>query len=154
MNEQGREIFFALINNKLLVSALVGWFTAQILKTMINALMTKEFNPERLVGSGGMPSSHSATVCSLTTAAAIVYGPASAEFAISFVLAVIVMYDAMGVRRETGKQAKLLNLMMSTFRHEHKGLPEEILKEYIGHTPLQVLGGAVLGIILAIWICS
>ncbi|MBP3544194.1 MAG: divergent PAP2 family protein [Lachnospiraceae bacterium] len=154
MNEQGREIFFALINNKLLVSALVGWFTAQILKTMINALMTKEFNPERLVGSGGMPSSHSATVCGLTTAAAIVYGLASAEFAISFVLAVIVMYDAMGVRRETGKQAKLLNLMMSTFRHEHKGLPEEILKEYIGHTPLQVLGGAVLGIILAIWICS
>lgn len=154
MKEQGREIFYALLSNKLLVSALVGWCTAQVLKTIINALMTREFNPERLVGSGGMPSSHSATVCGLTTAAGMVYGVSSAEFAISFVLAVIVMYDAMGVRRETGKQAKLLNLMIGVFRHEYKGLPEELLKEYIGHTPLQVLGGAVLGIVLAILICG
>ena len=153
MKEQGREIFYALISNKLLVSALVGWCTAQVLKTIINALMTREFNPERLVGSGGMASSHSATVCGLTTAAGMIYGLKSAEFAISFVLAVIVMYDAMGVRRETGKQAKLLNLMMGTFRHEYKGLPEELLKEYIGHTPLQVFCGAVLGIALAVLIC-
>ena len=101
-----------------------------------------------------MPSSHSSTVCALTTAASMVYGPGSAEFAISFILAVIVMYDAMGVRRETGKQARLLNLMVRTFNHEYKGLPEELLKEYIGHTPLQVLAGAALGIGLAVLVCS
>lgn len=146
--------FRELGNNRLFVSAVVGWFTAQILKTGINLLMTREFHAERLVGSGGMPSSHSSTVCALTTAAGMLYGPGSAEFAISFILAMIVMYDAMGVRRETGKQAKLLNLMVSVFNHEYKGLPEELLKEYIGHTPLQVFAGAMLGIILAVIICS
>lgn len=154
MIEQIREQWILLINNKLVVSALIGWCTAQVLKTIINALMTKEFSAERLIGSGGMPSSHSATVCGLTTAAAIIYGLGSAEFAISFILAVIVMYDAMGVRRETGKQAKLLNMMMSTFKHEYKGFSQELLKEYIGHTPLQVLAGAALGIVLAILVCS
>lgn len=136
------------------MSAVIGWVTAQVLKTLIHLLMTKEFHAERLVGSGGMPSSHSSTVCALTTAASMVYGPGSAEFAISFILAVIVMYDAMGVRRETGKQARLLNLMVRTFNHEYKGLPEELLKEYIGHTPLQVLAGAALGIGLAVLVCS
>lgn len=154
MIEQVRDFFSVLVSNKLFISAVIGWFTAQILKTIINMLMTKEFNPERLVGSGGMPSSHSSTVCALATAAAILHGPGSAEFAISCILAVIVMYDAMGVRRETGKQAKLLNLMVSTFKHEYKVLPEQLLKEYIGHTPLQVLAGAVMGIILAILVCS
>lgn len=140
--------------NKLLMSALVGWFAAQLLKTIINLSLTKEFHAERLVGSGGMPSSHSATVCALTVSAGMLYGCESAEFAISFILAVIVMYDAMGVRRETGKQAKLLNLMVRTFQHEHKELPEELLKEYIGHTPLQVFAGAILGIIIGIVFCS
>ncbi len=154
MMEGIREFFLILINNKLFMSAVIGWVTAQVLKTLIHLLMTKEFHAERLVGSGGMPSSHSSTVCALTTAASMVYGPGSAEFAISFILAVIVMYDAMGVRRETGKQARLLNLMVRTFNHEYKGLPEELLKEYIGHTPLQVLAGAALGIGLAVLVCS
>lgn len=154
MTEQIREFFIALTGNKLFISAAVGWVTAQLLKTMINTLMTREFNAERLVGSGGMPSSHSSTVCALATSAGMIYGPGSAEFAIACILAVIVMYDAMGVRRETGKQARLLNLMVSTFKHEYKGLPEQLLKEYIGHTPLQVLAGAVLGIALAILVCS
>lgn len=154
MMEQVREFFIAVAGNKLFMSAAIGWITAQLLKTIINTLMTKEFNAERLVGSGGMPSSHSSTVCALATAAGTVYGPGSAEFAISCILAVIVMYDAMGVRRETGKQARLLNLMVSTFKHEYKGLPEQLLKEYIGHTPLQVLAGAVLGIALAALVCS
>ncbi len=154
MNGDIREFFLVLGSNRLFISAVIGWVTAQVLKTLINVLMTKEFHAERLVGSGGMPSSHSSTVCALTTAAGIVYGIGSSEFAISFVLAMIVMYDAMGVRRETGKQAKLLNLMVSTFNHEYKGLPEELLKEYIGHTPLQVLAGAVLGIVLAFIVCG
>ena len=80
-----------------------------VLKTVIDMVINKSFNPERIFGSGGMPSSHSATVCALTTASGMKYGVGSFEFAISFVLSMIVMYDAMGVRRETGKQAKLLN---------------------------------------------
>ena len=85
---------------------LVGWTVAQVLKTLIDCALNKSFNAERLVGSGGMPSSHSATVCALTTAAALEYGAGSFEFAVSFVLAMVVMYDAIGVRRETGKQGK------------------------------------------------
>ena len=98
-----------MLGNQILVSAVVGWTTAQVLKTLIDFALNKNFNAERLVGSGGMPSSHSATVCGLTTAAALEYGAGSFEFAISFVLSMVVMYDAIGVRRETGKQAKLLN---------------------------------------------
>lgn len=141
-------------NNKILLSAILGWVTAQLLKTIINTLLTKEFNPERLIGSGGMPSSHSATVTALTTASAMVYGFSSFEFAVSFVLSTIVLYDAMGVRRETGKQSKLLNLMVRTFNHEKKTLPEELLREYIGHSPLQVLAGVILGILIGIIVCS
>lgn len=140
--------------NKILVSAVIAWISAQLLKTAINTMLTKEFHAERLVGSGGMPSSHSSTVCALTVSSGMLYGVHSAEFAISFILAMVVMYDAVGVRRETGKQAKLLNLMVRTFSHEHKDLPEELLKEYIGHTPLQVLAGAILGSVIAILLCS
>lgn len=152
--EQFTKGYYEFISNKVLLSAILGWVTAQVLKTIINTLLTKEFNPERLVGSGGMPSSHSATVTSLTTASAIIYGFSSFEFAVSFVLTTIVLYDAMGVRRETGRQSKLLNLMVRTFNHEKKTLPEELLREYIGHTPLQVLVGSILGIIIAIILCS
>ena len=107
------------------------------------------------MGSGGRPSSHSATVCALTTAAALEYGAGSFEFAVSFVLAMVVMYDAIGVRRETGKQAKLLNsiLMENPLKLNAEGL-QEILKEYVGHTPLQVLAGAILGIGLSLLLDS
>ena len=100
-----------------------------------------------------MPSSHSATVCGLTTAAVIKYGAGSFEFAISFVLSMIVMYDAIGVRRETGKQAKLLNsiLMENPLKLSAEVLQER-LKEYVGHTPLQVVAGALLGVLLAVGI--
>lgn len=97
------------LGNQILISAVLGWTVAQFLKTVIDMVINKSFNPERIFGSGGMPSSHSATVCALTTASGMKYGVGSFEFAISFVLSMIVMYDAMGVRRETGKQAKLLN---------------------------------------------
>ena len=95
--------------------------------------LNHSFNPERLVGSGGMPSSHSSTVCSLATAAALRYGVGSFEFAISFVLSMIVMYDAMGVRRETGKQAKLLNLIMEQdwFNLNNQEIQKR-LKEFCG----------------------
>ena len=142
-----------LLSNQLLVSAVVGWVVAQGLKTLIDFALNKSFNKERLVGSGGMPSSHSATVCGLTTAAVIKYGVGSFEFAISFVLSIIVMYAAIGVRRETGKQAKLLNsiLMENPLKLSAEVLQER-LKEYVGHTPLQVVAGAILGVLLALWV--
>ena len=142
-----------LLGNQLLVSAVLGCVVAQGLKTLIDLALNKSFNKERLVGSGGMPSSHSATVCGLTTAAVIKYGVGSFEFAISFVLSMIVMYDAIGVRRETGKQAKLLNsiLMENPLKLSAEVLQER-LKEYVGHTPLQVVAGALLGVFLAIGI--
>lgn len=144
-----------LLNNQVLMSAVVGWVVAQVLKTIIDCALNKGFSPERLYGSGGMPSSHSSTVCALTTSAAYCYGLGSAEFAISFVLAAVVMYDAMGVRRETGKQAQLLNsVFFENILNLDGVLLQEKLKEYVGHTPLQVAAGAVLGIGMTLVISS
>ncbi|RGZ00910.1 divergent PAP2 family protein [Clostridium sp. AM58-1XD] len=138
-------------SNQVLVSSIVGWTVAQVLKTIIDLSLNKSFSAERLVGSGGMPSSHSATVCALTTSAGLVYGVGSFQFAICFVLASVVMYDAMGVRREAGKQAKLLNLILEQdfFKLDNEAFQQR-LKELIGHTPLQVLAGAILGVIVAV----
>ena len=141
---------FDLLNNYMLVTSVVAWLLAQIIKTLIDAYFNKTINWERMTGSGGMPSSHSAFVVSMTTAAAIEHGMSSSIFAICFVLASVVMYDAIGVRRETGKQAVLLNKMLEDNPFNWK--PEEFemkLKEYVGHTPLQVLMGALLGILVA-----
>lgn len=146
------DFFRELCNNTVFISAVTGWFLAQILKTLIHLFLNKKFVAERLVGSGGMPSSHSATVCALSTATYLEYGAGSFEFAISLILSIIVMYDAMGVRRETGIQAKVLNEIIETF--EAMGRSElsaqDKLKEFIGHTPLQVLMGAILGVITAV----
>lgn len=142
----------ALFGNTIFITAASSWLIAQILKTMIHLLLTREFVAERMVGSGGMPSCHSATVCSLATAAAYEYSCGSFEFAISAILAIIVMYDAMGVRRETGLQAKMLNDMIRIFEDMGRSeiSAEDKLKEFVGHTPLQVLVGAVLGILIAV----
>lgn len=139
-----------IFSNEVLICAVVGWTVAQVLKTLIDFSLNKSFTPERLVGSGGMPSSHSATVCALTTGAGIRYGVESFEFAICFILASVVMYDAIGVRQETGKQAKLLNLIMEQdlFHLDNEQFQKK-LKEFVGHTPLQVFAGAVLGILIA-----
>lgn len=140
-----------LIANEILISSVVGWTVAQAAKTLIDFRMNHHFSPERLVGSGGMPSSHSATVCALTTSAVLVYGVGSFEFTVCFILACVVMYDATGVRRETGKQAQLLNMIMESDLFQLKGEQfEKKLKEFIGHTPLQVFAGTVLGIVLAV----
>ena len=145
------DVWKQMLGNQLLVSAVTGWVVAQVLKTLIDFALNKNFNMERMVGSGGMPSSHSATVCGLTTAALLEYGAGSFEFAISFVLSMVVMYDAIGVRRETGKQAKLLNsILMENPLKLNAEVLQEKLKEYVGHTPLQVLAGAILGIMLAL----
>ena len=135
-----------LVHNRIFVSAVLGWFIAQVLKTIIHLFLTKQFVAERMIGSGGMPSSHSATVCALATATGMVYGGGSFEFAIAVILAIIVMHDAMGVRRETGIQAKVINEMLEVFTNMGKKMsPEEKLKEFVGHTPLQVLAGGKIG---------
>lgn len=140
-----------LLNNVIFVSAALGWLIAQVAKTIIHLIVNKQFVAERLVGSGGMPSCHSATVCALSTATGMECGASSPEFAISVMLAIIVMYDAMGVRRETGIQAKVLNEMIEMLTKMGKTMSaEEKLKEFIGHTPLQVLVGAILGIVVAV----
>ena len=145
------EIWNEILGNQVLVCSVAGWTVAQVLKTIIDVVLNRSFNPERLFGSGGMPSSHSATVCALTTASGLKYGVGSFQFAISFVVAMVVMYDAMGVRRETGKQAKLLNsVFFENILNLDGVLLQEKLKEYVGHTPLQVVAGAILGICLAL----
>ena len=107
--------------------------------------------PERLIGSGGMPSSHSSTVCALATSTLIIYSVHSFEFTISLVLAMIVMHDAMNVRLETGKQAQILNAMLKENPFEWEGeVFEQHLKELVGHTPTQVVCGALFGIVVAL----
>lgn len=148
--------FTDLFSNTIFMSAALGWMVAQLLKTAIHLFLTREFVAERLVGSGGMPSSHSSTVCSLAAATYFQYGAGSFEFAIALILAIVVMYDAMGVRRETGIQAKVLNDMIEVFEAMGRGelSAHDKLKEFVGHTPLQVLMGALLGILVAVLVCS
>lgn len=146
---------YEILSNKILLAAFFGWLSAQFLKTVIYVLVNKEFNPERLMGDGGMPSSHSATVMALVTSTAFYYSFSSFEFAVSAIMALIVMHDAMGVRRETGIQAKVINNMMDWFQEMDSDIPvEEKLKEFVGHTPLQVLFGALLGIVVGIIVCN
>lgn len=133
-----------LLTNPFLLTSLCSWFLAQVLKVIINAILHKKMIWERLVGDGGMPSGHSATVASLATIVGLVCGFGSAPFAIAGILAVIVCHDAMGVRQETGKQAVMLNEIIRIL--EEEALPEVKLKELVGHTPLQVLAGILIGI--------
>lgn len=145
---------YELLRNPIFVSAVTGWLVAQLIKTIIHFILNKKFVAERLVGSGGMPSSHSATVCGLVTATGIIYGITGFEFAVTFILATIVMHDAMGVRRETGNQAKVINEMMEMFvKMGNSVTAEDKLKEFVGHTPLQVLMGAILGILIGVAVC-
>ncbi|MDF2566945.1 MAG: hypothetical protein K0R90_401 [Oscillospiraceae bacterium] len=144
-----------LLHNYVLTVAMVSWITAQILKTLLSFLKTKEFNAERLVGAGGMPSAHTATVCGLVIAVAKKAGPNSPEFAMAFVLAAVVIYDAMGVRRAAGEQAKVINKIVKSHNEDEdktNDIESKELKEFLGHTPLEVLGGSLLGILIAMMI--
>ena len=144
-----------VLNNKILLASAMAWLVAQILKTIIYVVVNKNFNPERLLGDGGMPSSHSATVMALVTATAYNFGADTFQFAVTAILALIVMHDAMGVRRETGKQAKVINNMMDWFTELGSNVPpEEKLKEFVGHSPMQVFFGALLGILVGIVVCN
>ncbi|MBR5558673.1 MAG: divergent PAP2 family protein [Oscillospiraceae bacterium] len=179
--------FSTITSNPLINIAFVAWASAQLIKTLLTFILTKKFDPERLFGAGGMPSSHSSLVCSLTVGMARSQGFASPIFALCVALAAIVMYDAMGVRREAGKHAKVLNRMQFDFNDLSRDLahlfatlsgksdllkdkesaeileeikeegeedndPARLLKEFLGHTPLEVLGGALLGVLIGtVW---
>ena len=142
---------YDLVTNRFLVTGVSSWFVAQVTKTIIYAIINKKLVLERMVGDGGMPSGHSATVSSLAMIAGLRFGLSSFEFAMAATLAVIVCHDATGVRQETGKQAIIINEMLDTFERMKMGYSSDIvLKEFVGHTPLQVAAGISIGVINAL----
>lgn len=138
-----------LLDNRILIASFIAWAIAQLSKTIYELIRYRKLILSRIVSAGGMPSSHSALVMSLATATARVTGIESAAFAISLVLAAIVMYDAAGVRRAVSIQARILNQMIDE-AFEGKPFAEKRLRELIGHTPTQVLVGGLLGVGVAL----
>ena len=145
------EVIKEVISNKIIQTGAVAWICSQVIKTIIHLIINKRIVWERLVGDGGMPSSRSATVVSVAAATGFMAGWGSPVFAVAVFFAIIVMHDARGVRRETGKQAVVINNMLELFEKMGAGdmTPEQTLKEFVGHTPLQVFAGAILGLIVA-----
>ena len=138
-----------IFHNQILVVSLLACFTAQGLKVIIELIRDRELNFRYLVTTGGMPSAHSALVGALAAGIGQTMGWSSPDFAIACLFAVIVMYDAAGVRQAAGKQAKILNQMTEELFQEGHHFSEEKLKELLGHTPFQVLVGLILGIAIA-----
>ena len=136
--------FVKLITNPFLVTSISSWFVAQVLKVIINFFIQKKIVWERLIGDGGMPSGHSATVSSLALFTALRCGPDSVQFALAAVFAIVVCHDATGVRMETGKQTQLLKEITQLL--DFSTPPDIKLKELVGHTPLQVLAGVTIGL--------
>lgn len=141
-----------LLRNEALLCAVCAYFAAQILKIIINLVVQKRMDLRLMFASGGMPSSHSSTVCALTFRCARVCGLASPVFAVCVIMAAIVMYDATGVRRAAGEQAKVLNHIVKDLFSGDPEYTEKALKELIGHTPLQVVMGALLGIAIGLFL--
>ena len=139
--------FAALITNPYLIVGVGSWALAQVVKSIIDTAINRKFDPMRLLGDGGMPSAHSATVCSIAMMAALRIGTGSFEFALAAIFAVVVCRDAVGVRQETGKQSVLLveiTEMLEDLTKEE--LPEMRLKKFVGHTFPQVVTGVLLGV--------
>ena len=145
---------FDVFLNPVLLVPIIAWLAAQVLKLIINSLMNRRFTISRLVGDGGMPSGHSATVTSLMVMTGWLSGLGSIAYAISAILAIIVMHDASGVRRETGKQAESIISIVSVINNylveKDEELKTEKLKILVGHTHLQVVCGAILGLLVAL----
>ncbi len=138
-----------IFHNQILVVALLACLTAQGLKLIIELVRNRKINIRYLVTTGGMPSAHSALVGALATSVGLTMGWSSPDFAIACLFAIIVMYDAAGVRQAAGKQARILNQLIDELFQEEHNLNEERLKELLGHTPFQVLVGLSLGISIA-----
>ena len=140
-----RHIFSELAINKVFWITISAWFITQTVKVIIGVIREKRFNFRWFVGTGGMPSSHSATVSALTTAVGLYSGFNSPLFAIALTFSIIVVFDAAGVRHATGKQAEILNKMLDDI-YWKKHIQEDRLKELLGHTPIQVFVGIAFGI--------
>ena len=138
-----------ILNNKFIYIPILIWFFIQSFKVIWDLVTTKKFNFKRILGAGGMPSSHSAVVTSLTVLIGRSEGLDSPIFALSFIFAMVVMYDAAGVRRAAGKQAHLLNKIIETPGLTNVEVQERLV-EVLGHTPLQVIVGAAIGIIVGL----
>ena len=140
--------FEAIWANRPLVCAAFAWLLAQLIKFALYSFIEKTINWRRLWGSGGMPSSHTAFTLALAIAIGLTEGFQTTTFAVAVALMVIVVYDAMGVRYETGKQGAVINQILNELFVEGKPLTDERLKELVGHSPIEVLGGALTGIII------
>lgn len=139
-----------LIGNIILLISICSWAIAQILKVIIILIQEKRIAWNYFFASGGMPSAHTATVCALATSVALIDGIGTTGFAISAVLAVVVMYDAAGVRQSVGQHSAILNLIVKELSTKVTKLErEKDFREFIGHTPFQVVIGALLGILIA-----
>ena len=134
-----------VLNNHMIVSPAIAWVAAQVLKTMVDGLRHRRFNPHMLVGPGGMPSAHSSLVCALATSTALSQGLDSASFAIAAVLAGIVMYDAAGVRQAVDRQSEILTHILTHVPRTADDF-DRFLEGLVGHTRVQVVAGALLGI--------
>ena len=141
--------FITLSKNKVFLTVVLAWFVAQSIKVLLGIVKEKKFNFKWFVGTGGMPSSHVAGVAALAMSVGLSAGFNSTLFAISLVFAIIVMFDARGVRQTTGIQAEILNEIIDDIYFK-RGVREDKLKELIGHTPVEVLAGALLGILIAL----
>jgi acid phosphatase family membrane protein YuiD len=142
--------FTELFQNKTLFCVSTAWFVAQAIKILIQGIRDKDWSFRYFFNSGGMPSSHSASVAALAVMVGYCEGYDSPVFAASVLLMFIVMYDAAGVRRETGRQGKALNSLADFFKLEDELIPAKGLKEQVGHSPLQVIAGGLLGVLCAV----
>lgn len=138
------------LKSSILFTTILSWFTAQVLKMIFVFIKNRKIDFRRLIGSGGMPSSHAAFVVSLAVAVGLTEGFSSTLFAITVVIALVVMYDAAGVRRAAGQQAKILNMLVEEWEKNNFENTEKKLKELLGHTPVEVFAGAVLGACIAL----
>lgn len=142
--------FWDIFRNEVLLCALLAWLVAQTLKVLLYGALERKWDFRRFWGSGGMPSSHSSLVVALAMMVGLLEGFGTAAFAICAVLAMVVMHDAAGVRRATGNQATVINQILRDVLINGKPISDEELKELIGHTPLEVLGGAILGVLVSL----
>ncbi|MGA2775743.1 MAG: divergent PAP2 family protein [Candidatus Omnitrophota bacterium] len=144
-----REVLREISHNKVLMTTISAWLIAQTIKLFVGFVTQKKFDFRWLIGSGGMPSSHAAGAACLATAVGLEQGFNSAYFALAASFAIVVMFDAQGVRRSTGKQARILNKIMDDIYWQGK-IEELRLRELIGHTPIEVIIGLILGVIIAL----
>ncbi len=147
-----KDFVFDLLGNYVFICAVIGWFAAQFIKCIFYLVKNRKITWRILTASGGMPSSHSSTVSAMVAAIVKMGGTNTPDFAIAFALAFIVMYDAAGVRRAAGEHAKVINRMATDISDGDDNYLDEDLKELIGHTPLQVVVGALLGVVIAVLI--